>query len=98
MIPPLISELFAVLVDWAISKGAERVDLLPGLWTGETDDWLVEMNGQKTEVEGIPPVTFKLTHKVFLSIALISPFDGALVGASEVELIEHFKGQRGVAA
>lgn len=98
MIERPISELFCMIMDWAISNGADRVDLLPGLWTGETADWLVELNGHETEVEDIPPFTFKLTHKVyFLGIALISPFGGALVGASEGELIEHFKGQGEVA-
>jgi hypothetical protein len=94
-----MSELFAVLVDWSISKGAEMVDRLPGLWTGETAEWLVELNGQKTELEGIPPLTFKLTHKAyFLRMALVGPYGGALVGPSEDELIEYFRAEAQVAA
>lgn len=88
-----ISELFAVLVDWVLSTGAENVGALPGLWTGETDQWSVECNGStKEEREGIPPLTFKLTHKTALiGIALVNPSGGVVVGPSEGELLEHFR-------
>lgn len=88
-----ITELFAVLVDWALSAGAENVGALPGLWTGETDQWAVECNGSTTEDrQDIPPMTFRLTHKTALiGVALVNPFGGVVAGPSEGELLDHFR-------
>lgn len=87
-----LSELFVTLTDWVISTGAEHLDRLPGLWHGETDEWTVRVNGHMHEVEGVAPVTFELTHKIyFTGLAIVSPYDGALIGISEDGLIAHFK-------
>ena len=88
-----ISELFIVLVDWAVSTGAEHVDKLPGLWVGETDEWVVKFNPDtQRERDGIPPLTFRLDHKTALvGLALVGTGSGAVVGPSEAELLAHFR-------
>lgn len=84
---------FATLVDWVLSTGQERVDLLPDLWHGETDQWRVTLNGSRTETrDDLPPMTFRLIHKTALiGVAVINPFGGAVAGVTEEELIEHFE-------
>lgn len=89
-----ISELFTVLADWVVASGQERVDELPGLWHGETADWRVRLNGHMDTREDLSPMTFELTHKTaFIGMAFVSPFGGIVVGPSEAELIDHFRGE-----
>jgi hypothetical protein len=45
-----VTYFYACLVDWAVSKGAENVDKLPGLWRGETEEWIVQINGRPHEI------------------------------------------------
>ncbi len=92
-----VTELFVALVDWVLSTGARNLDQIPGLWSGETEDWLVRCNAHRQEVDGMEPMTFELRHKTaFFGMAIVTPFDGALVGPTEDELIGHFRaaGQR----
>lgn len=87
-----ISELYVALVDWAIANGAEKIDRLPGLWTGETSQWNVAINGHKHEVDGVPPFGYQLTHKTALVGAAVGgPFGGVLAGPSEADIIAHFR-------
>lgn len=87
-----IAELFAVLVDWVLATGQEKVNLLPGLWHGETDDWAVRLNGHTEQCEDVSPMTFELRHKTaMLGLAIVSPFDGIIIGPDEQELIEYFR-------
>ena len=88
-----ISELFSVLVDWVVSRGGDMPGKLPGVWRGETDDWNIACNGSAKETrENIPPLSFHLQHKTaLLSMAIVNPFGGAIVGTEESALIEHFK-------
>ncbi len=85
-----MSEAWAEVMKWVMAQGAERINELPGLWTGETDEWKVSVNGHREEVEGVPPYGVQLEHKVFFQVAVIQPNGGAICG-SEDAVIEHFK-------
>ncbi len=86
-----ISEAYAAVVKWAIDRGAESIGELPGLWHGETDEWKVSISGHREEVEGVPAYGIRLEHKTYLSFAIIQPNGGAVTGASENDIIDHFK-------
>lgn len=87
-----ISELYAVIAEWAIGLGADRLDELPGLWNGETDKWRVDINGHDKEVDGLGFAHMRLQHKKYFQIAVLSPFDGQIGGgAHEDDMIEHFR-------
>jgi hypothetical protein len=89
---PEISLLFATVVQWAVARGAERIDTLPGLWTGETDDWLVKLNGHSHEIEDTPPFGYLLQHKTALAgLAIGGAIFGHVIGPSEDDLIAHFR-------
>ncbi|XAI95571.1 hypothetical protein [Nostoc phage Nsp-JY21] len=89
---PKITQLFATVVQWAITQGAENIGALPGLWTGETAEWKVKLNGHPREIEDVPPYGFLLTHKTaFVGFAIGNATDGAVAGPSENELIAHFQ-------
>lgn len=49
-----VSELFMAIVDWATEQGAVNIDRLPDVWRGQTDEYLVIINGQKEERENVP--------------------------------------------
>jgi hypothetical protein len=89
---PELSLLFVAVVDWAVAQGAERIDTLPGLWTGETDAWLVKLNGHMHEIEDTPPFGYLLQHKTALAgLAIGDVAGGAIIGPSEDDLIAHFR-------
>ncbi len=85
-----ISEAWATVIGWAGNQGMENAKDLPGLWTGETDEWKVSVNGHREEVGGVPPYGIQLENKVFVQVAVIQPNGGAICG-SEDALIDHFK-------
>jgi hypothetical protein len=87
-----ISMLFVTVVQWAVSQGAERIDTLPGLWAGETDEWLVKLNGHRHEIDDTPPLGYLLQHKTALAgMAIGGAPSGAIIGPSEDDLIAHFR-------
>ncbi len=86
-----ISELFSEVVEWASRNGAADIKALGRPWTGETDEWLVAINAASETVENIPPFSAKLEHKRYIQIGVVGPSGGALMGASEDALIEHFR-------
>ncbi len=85
-----ISEAWAAVINWAGGQGMENAKELPGLWTGETDEWKVSINGHREEVGGVPPYGVQLELKVYFQVAVIQPNGGAICG-SEDALIDHFK-------
>lgn len=89
--PMSISELFAEIAGWAQRHGAINIGAMDSSWRGETDEWLVEINGQKDEVDGIPPFSARLRHKTLVQFAVVGPGSDALIGASEDDLIAHFR-------
>lgn len=90
-----ISILFSEIAQWAQTQGAIDLPSHPGLWSGETDEWTVEINGHLEEIDGLPYGHARLVHKQFLRLAILSPFGGCIGGgASEGELIEHFRAAR----
>jgi len=92
--PMQISELFATIIDWIASKGVEDISKLPGLWTGETPEWKVEINGVGGEIDDLPYLHVRLRHKRLFQLGIISPTDGAIGGgAREDEMIEHFRSE-----
>lgn len=47
--------LAEVLLDYAISTGVGRIDILPGLWTSQIDEhWLVMCNGHQEVIDHVP--------------------------------------------
>lgn len=91
---PRVSALFATVVGWAVAAGAKRIDLLPGVWRGETDEWKVAVNPHKHELDGIPPGGMVLQHKKYLAFAALGLNGGAITGALEPEIIAHFNAAR----
>lgn len=90
-----ISELFAEIIDWAAANGAADLPSHPGIWSGETDQWKVDINGHSEEIDGLPFAHARLTHKRYLQLGILSPFGGCIGGgASEGDLIEHFRSAR----
>ena len=86
-----LSELFSEIVLWASRNGAENIRASGRPWTGETDEWSVAINASRDEVDNIPPFSAKLEHKVYVWLGVVGPSGGAIVGASEDALIEHFR-------
>lgn len=85
-----ITELYAALVDWALANGAEAAT--SDLWSGETDQWAVKMNRRAHEIDDVPPYGYVLAHKTaFVGMAVGDPFGGAVAGATEANLIAHFR-------
>lgn len=91
---PRVSALFATVVSWAVAAGAKRIDLLPGVWRGETDEWKVAVNPHKHEIDGILPGQMVLEHKTYMAFAALGLNGGAITGASEPEIIAHFNAAR----
>jgi hypothetical protein len=88
-----IPVLFGLIVSWATTQGAEKIQNLPGVWSGETDAWCVKINGHLTEVEDVPPLGILLVHKVLVGIAIITVKGGEVFGVTEDDLIAHFSAQ-----
>ena len=89
-----LSELYAELGKWAFAEGARNLHEHPGLWTAETPDWKVEMNGHREDVDGLPFATFRLTHKRYVLVAMVDPAGGTILGGTpntEAEMIELFR-------
>lgn len=88
---PRITVLFATVVQWAVAQGANDIKALPGLWQGETDEWVVKINGHPHEIDDVPPFGYLLTHKTALiGLAIGNATGGACAGWSEEDLIAHF--------
>lgn len=86
-----IATAWAAVACWAVRQGAVAVDQMDAPWVGETDEWMVSINGANVERDGIPPKGIILNHKTYLCFACLGPFDGALGGGiTEAEIIEHF--------
>ena len=89
-----ITSLFAAVVEWAIAQGGGDFHLLPGIWRGETDEWVVKINGHRQEMDDVPPYGYLLTHKTALvGLAIGNMVGGCVAGPSEEDLIAHFRNQ-----
>ena len=88
------STLFTTLLDWMVSRGAEKLNEKPGLWKGETDEWIVEFNPHQDETNGLSPITARLSHQKLLAFAIVGPYGGAITGVNEDDIIAHFETRR----
>lgn len=88
-----MSELWVAIMEWVASRNPGRIDVLDDLWRGATPEWSVEVNGRREETGGLPPLTIRLAHRTFLSLGIITPTGGIITGASEDDLIRHFKAE-----
>jgi len=89
-----VSQLWVSIMTWIASLSPGRLDSLPGLWSGSTADWDVEANGHETEIDGMPPLHIRLTHKKYLWLGIIGPASGVLGGgANEDDVIAHFNAE-----
>lgn len=84
---PPISHLFAAIACWARQQGMPPKTL----WEGQTDEWLVTINGTSEMQDGLSPRTIHLKHKVYMALAILDASGGAVVGPPETELIAHFE-------
>lgn len=51
------------LLEYAISEGATKLHLLPGLWESKIDDhWTIKCNGHKETMEGVPPFCWYIEY------------------------------------
>lgn len=81
-------ELMVAVINWAISQGAANIR---GIWSGETDQWEVKINGSFTEIEDMAPFSVHLTHKDSFAIAVLDPTGGVRMGIDEDAAIAHFR-------
>jgi hypothetical protein len=89
---PKVCALFAAVVNWAVANGAERVDLLPGIWRSETDEWKVSLNPHRHKIDDLMPGEMVLEHKTrFAALASIRINGGVITGMPENEIIAHFE-------
>ncbi len=89
-----ISELYVALMEWAETQGAADLSKQPGLWRGSTDEWDAAINPHNEEVEDVPPYSWTLTHRDYVVMCVIGPFDGVIGGGyPEDKIIDHFRGQ-----
>ncbi|MEQ1938595.1 hypothetical protein ABMA46_10095 [Mesorhizobium sp. CN5-321] len=89
-----VSVLFAEVLQWAEANGAPGFPPPDGLWRGETDEWKVEFNLNFQEYAGLPYACARLINKRYPYRAILSPFDGCVIGADEDNMIAHFRGAR----
>ena len=86
-----VSILFAKIVRWAVEQGADNIQNLPGVWSGETDKWAVKINGHDHEIDDVPQFSILLEHKTaFMTMAIVSVNGGHVIGATEDDLTAHF--------
>lgn len=86
-----IPELYATVVDWILAAGAQNLNETPGLWTGQTAEWLVQVNPHNARTDDFDPFEMRLTHhRLFGALAVLDPRGGSIIGPSEAELIAHF--------
>lgn len=88
---PPIPELLMAVVDWSQRQGADAISKLEGVWSGETDEYRVRINGHREEIDNVPPFSAAIEHKDYFRIAIVGPGGGALTGVSEGDLIAHFE-------
>lgn len=88
-----ISELFALVVEWATLQGAERVGELSGCWEGKTSEFDVTFNGHREAIDGVPPFSARLVSREYLHFAVLGPFDGCVGSCREIDVINHFKSE-----
>lgn len=86
-----IPELLMAIVEWSQRNGAEAISTLEGVWSGETDEYRVRINGHRQEIDNVPPFSAAIEHKDYLRFAVVGPGGGALTGVSENDLIAHFR-------
>lgn len=87
-----LSELWVTIMNWVSDQNPGEIFRLEGLWSGQTPDWNVEVNGHKHEVEDVPPYGVRLSHREYLAFGIISPNSGVITGPTEDEIIAHFAG------
>lgn len=51
--------LAEILLEYALSQGAAKIHLLPGLWINRIDEhWLVKCNGHTETIDGVPAMSW----------------------------------------
>ena len=89
MATPPISELFSTIAEWAISRGADKLNELPGCWE---EDWLFDGRKAVVSINGRPKPTKNSVglelgpYQACIAVndmpmALCDPVGGVLVGA-----------------
>lgn len=80
-----LSTLWATVMQWVASLDPGRLDLLEGLWKGETPDWIVEVNGHDRAIGNLDPYHVRMEHKRRLVIAVFGPRGGLIGGGMSEE-------------
>lgn len=83
--PKQFSTLWTTVMKWVATHKPDRLDLLDGLWKGETEDWVVAVNGHDREIEGLAPFHVRLDHRKYLVTAVFGPHGGLIGGGMSEE-------------
>lgn len=63
---PEEKSLAELLVEYAISNGAQRINELPGLWINQVDEhWLIKCNGHPYVIDHVPPFSWWIEYNGF---------------------------------
>lgn len=58
-----VKSLAEILLEYALSLGAAKINALPGLWIHQIDEhWLVKCNGHRETMEGVPPYSWSFEY------------------------------------
>lgn len=60
---PEEKSLAELLLEYAISTGAKRINELPGLWINQVDEhWLIKCNGHEDVIDHVPPFSWSIEY------------------------------------
>lgn len=81
-----IAECFSKVADLAGVLGVTKINRLPGLWVHKVDDeWQVSANGHGETIDQVPPYSIRIENLKYLSIGIVNPSGGMIVGGQEAE-------------
>lgn len=94
-----ISALYLAIAEWAGRQGARQVNALPNCWEGTLGDRTIAINGHgeprpMTGGGNVPPYSIMVLRGGWPE-AMCDPGGGALINASEDELIQVFTEDNG---
>jgi hypothetical protein len=92
-----ISELYAVIAEWAVSKGAKDIANQPGCWRGQCGDFVITINPHSepaTDEHGMELGPFDcsvVAPKYVAAVLLLNPYGGMGTAGMEPDVIAALK-------